>query len=160
MQPMPKAADPALDRTEPLPEGAQDLRAFLESLHCLRVRVQALREREDYFLNLADSDAYRSHASGSQANASAALAQGHARALRLQADTLMRRERAAERWISCLPNARHRDVLTLRYLNGWRFDRIAEALGLSAGRTYALQREALRLLAQCGARPADDASSL
>ena len=87
------------------------------------------------------------------------MAKDHARALRRQADALLIREQEAERWIARLPNTRHRDILTLRYLNGWHYERIAKALGLSAGRTHALQREAIRLLANCRMESSDDAQS-
>lgn len=157
MQPMPNAAVKPLP--ESLPEREEDIRAFLESLHCLRVRVQALRERETFFLHLADSAAYREGAPGNRANENASMAKEHARALRCQADDLMVSEQAAECWIASLPNSRHRDVLTLHYLNGWRYDRIAKAMGLSAGRTYTLQREAVKLLAQCRTNSPEDSGA-
>jgi len=140
---------------EALPETAQDIRAYLESLHRLRLRVQALREREAFFFRLAASTAFEEACPDDRVGENVSLAVDHARALRRQAEALIRREQAAERWIARLPNSRHRDVLSLRYLNGWHYDRVARALDLSAGRTHALQREALRLLPEYRAEEAE-----
>ena len=52
-----------------------------------------------------------------------------AREIEREATRLAETVRAVERTISALPNPQHREILQLRYLNGWPWDRISEHLG-------------------------------
>ena len=59
-------------------------------------------------------------------------------------DEFVDQTRETERIISSLPDYRHRDILTWRYLNGWSWDKIFETMDYAPTRVFELHGYALR----------------
>ena len=126
-------------------------RAFLEQARNMDRRIEALRERRQHYEDLAASCTakYRQGPGGSTRRVSS-VEEYDCKIADLDRELYERIERYAEtcreieREIDRLRDARHRDVLTLRYLNCWKWDRVARATNYSVDTVWRLHREALR----------------
>lgn len=126
-----------------------DIKNFLMGIRRNRQRIAALRARlaecEDMASSLGSLPASR------RSGRSQASRTEHA-AIRLalltedlerQINQLITQNQLAERLINTLPDPRHQDVLRYRYLNGWRWEKVAEAMGYDLRWVLRLHGEAL-----------------
>ena len=109
-------------------------RDYLQQARGMRLRIEALNERRQRYEDLATSATahYRSGPGGTKRVSSveeyavklADLSEEMNLRARIYAEAL----REIEAAIEAVPVPLYRDVLKLRYLNGWKWERIAEAL--------------------------------
>ena len=127
-------------------------REYMRELLRRSARIDALHERQRHYIALAERmTASYSGMPGGRRQASrveeyACKAADLARELDRRIDEYVDLVREAERLISRLPDERYRDVLTYRYLNGWRFPRVARAMGYERKYIYRLHEQALHAL--------------
>lgn len=127
-------------------------REYMRRLLRKSARIDALHERQRRYTTLAERmTASYSGMPGGKRQASrveeyACKAADLARELDRRIDDYVDLVREAEQLIAQLRDDRYRDVLTFRYLNGWRFPRVARAMGYDRKYTYRLHEQALRAL--------------
>lgn len=127
-----------------------EARTYLSQALRSGVRIEALRERRERYRQLAEQGGtlYRYSAGGtlrvSSVEEYGCRMADLAREMERRIDALAGTVADIQRTIDALPDARYRELLTYRYLNGWRWERIAGAMLYSVDRVQHLHGEALR----------------
>lgn len=111
-------------------------KAQLERLRRSRLRLEAMAERMETYRRLAAAG----EGEGSEA------VEALAAALQERMAAWAGEVREAQRRIDALKDARQRDVLCCRYLNGWSWRQIGERLGYCPAWVYRIHRMGLEQL--------------
>ena len=126
---------------------------FLQQARGMRTRLDALEERRRHYEDMAQSCTarYRSGPGGSTRRVSsveeyAVKLADLSREMQLRADIYAEELRKIERAIDAVEPALYRDVLKFRYLNGWRWTKVAEEMHYSRQGATIVHDRALRLV--------------
>ena len=122
---------------------------FLSEIYDNKMRIKALQARRDECYDLGLSTGIpqvRNDAShhGSRVESSVErIVDDIGVEINQEIEALLAQQRKANRIIKSLPNAKWRDVLNYRYLNGWAWSKVARAMNYNKRWTQQLHREAL-----------------
>ncbi len=141
-------------------------KAFLsEALRCDR-RIEALLERARHYEEMATritgrmGRMERSDAAYSRVEEGAVALADLSEALAREVERLTGRVREIEEAIDALPDARERDMLRWRYLNGWTWEHVAGALFVHVRQVYRMHDKALETVAARGFADRAEAAGL
>lgn len=122
---------------------------FLSDIHDNIQRIKALEDRRTDYYNMGMSCGIPEIRRDSSSNGSRVesvverLVDDLSASLDRETKDLLIQHQAAERIIRALPNAKWRDVLEYRYLNGWSWSTVARAMHYNKRWIHRLHSEAL-----------------